>query len=109
MNADEAALAEVAAIVDRGGDADDVLRGVLAALQHAGIAYAALRFVERGALVDGPSIGDEQPAAKVDVTYEGEKVGELAVAAERTFAERVAAQIAPFVLVGWDTGGEPWV
>jgi hypothetical protein len=106
---DAALLAEVEGIVERGGDADDVLRDVLAALHAAGIGYAAIRFVEQGVLVEGPSVGTAQQSAVVPVDYGNDKVGELELATDVTFAERVAARIAPFVLVGWDTGGEPWV
>jgi hypothetical protein len=53
----DATLAAIDAIVECGGDADDVLRGVLAALHEHGIAYAAIRFVENGELVEGPSVG----------------------------------------------------
>jgi hypothetical protein len=109
MTAHAAALAATEAIVARGGDADDVLRDVLRALHADGLAYAAIRFVEQGALVDGPSVGDGDRYETVPVTYDGEKVGELDVAADAAFAERIADHISPFVLVGWDTGGEPWV
>jgi hypothetical protein len=109
VSGDAEVLAEVERIVERGGEADDVLRDVLAALHAAGIAYAAIRFVEQGALVDGPAVGTAQQAAVVPVDYRNDKVGELELSADVTFAERVAAHIAPFVLVGWDTGGEPWV
>ena len=85
-----AALTEVETIVERGGDADDVLRDVLDALHRHGVSYAAA-------------------SLSVPVTYRGEKVGELEVAADHPFADRVADHIAPFVLVGWDTRGEPWV
>jgi hypothetical protein len=104
-----AALTEVETIVERGGDADDVLRDVLDALHRHGVSYAAIRFVEQGALVEGPTVGEAAASLSVPVTYRGEKVGELEVAEDRPFAERVADHIAPFVLVGWDTRGEPWV
>jgi hypothetical protein len=105
----EEAIDAVRRIVDEGGDADDVLRAVLDALHERGIAYAAVRFVEEGRLVDGPSVGTRTEAATAAVLYNGERVGELTVAVEDpAAAERLATLISPYVLVGWDTAGEPW-
>jgi hypothetical protein len=97
-------------ILNRGGDADDVLRDVLAALHGRGFRYAAIRFVEEGRLVQGPSVGAETTALTVPVVYEAEQVGELTLATDdRAFAERVATLISAHVLVGWDTGGQEWL
>jgi hypothetical protein len=108
VNGRAAALAEIETIVERGGDADEVLRAVLGVLHRGGVAYAAIRFVEQGALVEGPAIGEKESGTTVAVRYGGGKIGELELAADRPLAERVADLISPFVLVGWDTGGEPW-
>jgi hypothetical protein len=103
------ALEAVDRILNRGGDADDVLRSVLAAVHERGIPYAAIRFVEEGRVVDGPSVGEEADAVTVPVHYDGDRVGELTVATEDVaFAERLATLISAYVLVGWDTGGEEW-
>ena len=105
-----AVLDAVARIVDGGDDADEVLRTVLAELHGDGIAYAAIRFVEGGRLVPGPSVG-AGGGVTVPVRYDGDVVGELEAsvpAEERPFLERVAELVAAHVLVGWDTGGEPW-
>src|SRR5206468_9992832 len=103
------AINAVEQIVGRGGDADEVLRTVLDALNDRGVPYAAVRFVESGMLVDGPSVGTAVDAAIAPVLYDGNRVGELSVAVEdAAFAERLATLIAPYVLVGWDTAGEPW-
>jgi hypothetical protein len=100
---------EIEEILERGGDADEVLRSVLGALHKQGIPYAAIRFVEDGQLVDGPSVGAPTNALSVPVRYEGNTVGALVLATDdASFAERVATLIAPYVLVGWDTSGEPW-
>jgi hypothetical protein len=100
---------EIEAILERGGDADEVLRLVLSALNERGIRYAAIRFVENGRLVDGPSAGTPTDALTVPVRYEARTVGELVIATDdQQFAERVAKLISPYVLVGWDTSGEPW-
>ena len=109
MSAPAGALEAVEGILDRGGDADDVLRHVLAALHERGVSYAAIRFVEEGELVDGPSVGEATQASVTPVVYEGKRIGELELAVDDpAFAERVAALISPYVLVGWDTSGEPW-
>ena len=56
MNA--AALETIGAIVDHGGDVDDVLRRVVAALVEAGgCAWAGILFAEDGELVLGPQAG----------------------------------------------------
>jgi hypothetical protein len=107
---DAGVVEAVEEIVGRGGEADDVLREVLAALHERGIEYAALRFLERGTLVDGPAVGEEAHAATtVPVLYDGAPIGELRIATEdAALAERLATLVAPYVLVGWDTAGEPW-
>jgi hypothetical protein len=95
-------------IVARNGDADEILRSVLAALHERGIEYAAVRFLENGTFVDGPAVGIERPTTAVPVLYDGTPVGELRVTTDASLAGRLATLIAPYVLVGWDTGGEPW-
>jgi hypothetical protein len=103
------ALEAIDRILNRGGDADDVLRAVLETLQQRGIPFAAIRFVENAKLVDGPSVGERTEARTTPVVYEGELVGELALADDDVeFAERLATLISAYVLVGWDTAGEPW-
>jgi hypothetical protein len=106
-------LDEIEQIVARGGDADDVLRDVVAALARR-YAWAGVLFVEDGDLVLGPAAGepDERRRSTTPVTFNGDRIAELAVdgAAEedRTFLGRVAALVAGHCLVGWDTGGEGW-
>jgi hypothetical protein len=103
------ALEAIDRILDRGGDADEVLRAVLAALHERGTSYGVIRFVDGGKLVDGPSIGEPADARTTPVLYQGERVGELEIVDDdAVFAERVATRISPYVLVGWDTAGEPW-
>jgi hypothetical protein len=104
------ALEAIDRILNRGGDADDVLRDVLASLHERGVPYVAIRFVEEGELAEGPSVGDETEALTVPVLYEGDRVGELTIATDDlAFANRVATLISTHVLVGWDTSGESWV
>jgi len=102
-------LAAVERLVEEGAEADDVLRGVLEQLHQHGFDYAAIRFVEEGELVDGPSLGEPRAAATTPVLFEGRPVGELVLSPEAPdLAQRIADLISACVLVGWDTGGERW-
>jgi hypothetical protein len=103
----------VEALLERGGDADDVLRAVVGTLvERGGCSWAGISFVEGDALVAGPAAGepDERRRTAVPVAYRGERVGELAVDGplDRALLERLAALISAHVLLGWDTGGERW-
>ncbi len=109
------ALEAIERILDAGGDADDVLRLVVAALpERAGYAWAGIFFVEEGELVLGPEAGaaDESARTRVPVVWQGVRVAELAADEAPTedvaFLERVAVLVSGHCLVGWDTGGEPW-
>jgi hypothetical protein len=100
-------------IVSRGGDADDALRDVVAALAER-YRWAGILFVEEGDLVLGPQAGepDEAGRTRVPVAFNGDRIAELAVDGapdgDHGFLERVAELVAPHCLVGWDTGGEDW-
>jgi hypothetical protein len=100
-------------IVSRGGDADDALRDVVAALAER-YRWAGILFLEEGSLVLGPQAGepDEASRRQVPVTFNGDRIAELAVDgapdADGPFLDRVAGLVAPHCLVGWDTGGEDW-
>jgi hypothetical protein len=116
MSSSSGAVASVEAILDRGGDADDILRDVVAALHDdAGYAWAGLFFVEEGALTLGPEAGvaDDDHRTSVPVRWQGDTIAELAVdgaaPGDTESFERIAELIAGHCLVGWDTGGEPWV
>ena len=98
-------------IVQRGGEADDVLRAVVSALHAEGADWVGIAFVEGERLELGPSAGGQPPSElqRQPVEWQGSKVAELQAAgvdAERL--ARVAGLIAPYCVVGWDTGGEPW-
>jgi hypothetical protein len=106
------ALEAVDRILNRGGDADDVLRAVLVVLFQL-YAYVGIRFAEEGRFVPGPSLGErDEQAEQFPVVFEGIEVARLEAASpgseDRPFLERVALLISPYCLVGWDTGGEPW-
>ncbi len=109
------ALDAVERILNRGGEADDVLREVTAVLHdRAGYAWAAIRFVENDQLALGPSAGDEpETAHSLPVEYGGRQVARLEVApaadrGDEAFLQRVAILVSPYCLVGWDTHGERW-
>ena len=108
-----ALAAHVEALLERGGEADDVLRAVVSALAGMPeITWVGVAFVEESDLVVGPAAGEQDPElrTRVPISFQGSTVGELwvdgAVPAEDL--QRAAALIAPLVLIGWDTGGEAW-
>jgi hypothetical protein len=108
------ALEAIERIHDRGSDADDVLRDVVAVL-HSDYSWVGISFVEEGELVLGPALGEQTvEPTRIPISYENNVVAELGVIADeidakdRAFLERVAVLIAPYCLVGWDTGGEAW-
>ena len=110
----------VQAVIDGGEEADEILRAALAAVHEGtGAPWSAIAFVEEGRMAVGPvagtAPGDEPaPALSVPIVYRGDTVAALwlgraakpAIVAE---LERAAALLAPYCLVGWDTGGEEWV
>ena len=109
----DGALDAVDRVLNRGGDADDVLRAVVeVVVTRGGAAWAGILFVEDGELVLGPEAGEQQPGTRTQlpVVYKGDRVAELVVdgCEDRPFLERVALLISAYCLVGWDTGGVPW-
>jgi putative methionine-R-sulfoxide reductase with GAF domain len=112
------ALEAVDRVLNRGGEADDVLRAVVATLHdrvpHYG--WAGISFVERGRLELGPESGSRavEEELATPIAYEGRTVGQLHVRCadaepeDRAFLERVATLVSPYCLVGWDTGGRRW-
>jgi hypothetical protein len=109
------ALEAIDRILDRGGDADEVLRQVICALEErAGYAWVGIFFAEDGDLRLGPQSGEPDAARRssVDVMWKGARVAVLAVDGappqDAALLERVAVLVAGHCLVGWDTGGEPW-
>jgi len=107
------ALEALDRILNRGGDADDVLRSAVAALvDEPGIAWAGIAFQEEGTLSIGPQAGEPDDARRVrtPIVYRDSKVGELWVdgEADAAFLERFALLVSQYVLIGWDTQGEGW-
>jgi hypothetical protein len=99
-------------IVAAGGEADEVLRAVVAELVEDGCAWAGIWFTEGERLELGPEAGapDESRRLRVPIEFRGERVGELGVdgAPEPAHVVRVAELLSPYVLLGWDTGGDVW-
>jgi hypothetical protein len=109
----------VQAIVEGGEEADEILRASLAAVHEAaGAPWSAIAFVEEREMAVGPLLGrapegTPEPALSVPIVYRGETVAGLWFGSDapRELAadlSRVAALLAPYCLVGWDTGGEHW-
>jgi hypothetical protein len=118
MSADayRGALEAVERILNRGGDADDVLRGVVAAVQERvpHFTRVGIAFMEDGRLELGPVAGAGNGGEiRALVTFDGAPVAELIAhraeaADDQPFLDRVATLISPYCLVGWDTQGVPW-
>jgi hypothetical protein len=115
MSSTSDALEAIELAVSRGGDADDILRQVVALLhERAGYPWAGIFFLEDGELTLGPQAGapDESRRTSVPVTWQGAPVAELKIddapEEDRMFLERVAVLVSGHCLVGWDTGGESW-
>jgi hypothetical protein len=105
------ALDAVERIVNRGGEADDVLRQVVDVLARL-YPYVSIWFVEDDGLVQGPLAGEATDAERYPIAFQGTKVAELEAGAaaddDRQFLERVATLVSAHAMVGWDTGGERW-
>jgi hypothetical protein len=118
MSADayRGAIEAVERILNRGGDADDVLRSVVATVQERvpHFTRVGIAFMEDGRLQLGPEAGTgDGEEVRALVTFEGAPVAELVVhgteaADDGPFLARVATLISPYCLVGWDTQGIPW-
>lgn len=107
------AVEEIERVLERGGDADDVLRAAVAELvREPGLVWAGISFLEHGELVAGPQSGTPAGSGqrRVPIVFQGTRVGELAVegAVDEGVLNRVALLLSAHVLLGWDTGGERW-
>jgi hypothetical protein len=101
------ALEAVERILNRGGDADEVLRAVLEALHARGVQSARVRFFDDRRLVDGPAVGAEAKRVVAPVVYEGAEIGSLELAADdHAFVARVATLISPYVVRLETSGGQ---
>ena len=107
------ALEALDRILNRGGDADEVLRSTVRMLvEEPSIAWAGIAFLEDGELVVGPQAGepDELRRTRTPVVFQGADVGELWIdgEADDAFLARIALLVSAHVLIGWDTRGETW-
>jgi hypothetical protein len=101
------ALEAVERILNRGGDAEDVLRAVLEALRSRGISFASVQLAGSDGLSAALAVGERAEAIAVPVVYEGSEVGSLELAANnRAFVETVATLISHYV-VHLESGRRP--
>jgi putative methionine-R-sulfoxide reductase with GAF domain len=114
-------VAAVDRMVNRGDEADAVLRAVVDVLYERldHVSWVGISLVEDGELILGPSRGSQADGSRlsVPIEYEGRTVGELALEAreqvpfddeDRASLGRVAVLISQHALVAWDTAGEAW-
>ena len=88
------ALEAVERILNRGGEAEDVLRAVLEALRSRGISFAQVQLGGPDGLGAGFAVAEHGDVVGVPVVYEGAEVGSLELAIDdRAFAETVATLI----------------
>jgi hypothetical protein len=112
------ALEAVERLLNRGGDADDVLRAVVSALRERlpHLERVAIEFTEGDRRAAGPSAGEtaHHELRRFPVLFQRSEVAALAVpesalrGGDQALLERVATIISPYCLVGWDTGGMAW-
>src|SRR5205807_7966397 len=85
------ALEAVERILNRGGNAEDVLREVLAALRSRGISFASVQVAGSNGLGDALAVAEQGEWIVAPVVPDGPEIGSLALAADdRAFGERVA-------------------
>ena len=113
MSAHTGAFEAIEGVLNRGGDADEVLRRVVAILHSRLGRFVRISFVEGERLVPGPAEGEETETTPFPISFQGRPVAQLEAggplsAADRALLERVGAIVSPYALVGWDTEGEEW-
>ena len=113
MSAQSGALEAVERVLNRGGEADDVLRQVVAILHDRLGRFVRISFVEADGLVPGPAAGEKAETTPFPVSFQGSRVADLEVGGQlspedEALVARVATLVSPYALVGWDTGGEAW-
>ena len=108
------AIEAVSAIVAREDDADEILRQTVALLAGRHGAFVGVRFVEAGQFVLGPAAGTPAGTKTATPVRFGDRVvAELVTSSDldgedRAAWTRIAELVAPYCLVGWDTGGSGW-
>ena len=77
------------------------------------VAHVAIEFVEPDGTIVGPSSGETtgQTPSSTPIAFQRAEVAHLLVEGrplEPAAAAEIARLVAPYCLVGWDTGGEDW-
>jgi hypothetical protein len=94
------ALEAVERILNRGGDADDVLRQVVEALHERTASWVAIAFAQEGRLELGPSAGGAAPddVRRHAVHWNGAQIAELWTSADAdpALCARVAVIVSPY-------------
>jgi hypothetical protein len=113
VSAHSGALEAIERVLNRGGEADDVLRQVVTILHERLDRFVRISFVESDGLVPGPALGEESATTAFPIAFQGSRVADLEAAGDvtdddRVLLERVAILVSPYALVGWDTLGEEW-
>lgn len=107
-------VADVAALVDSGEEADQILRAVVSRIaREDAIERVAIELVEPDGAIVGPSAGEGSGTspASTPITFQRDEVARLVVEGrplDPATAAEIARLVAPYCLVGWDTGGEDW-
>jgi len=113
LSSHSGALEAIERVLNRGGEADEVLRQVVAILHERLGHYIRISFVEADGLVPGPTAGEETETTSFPIAFQERRVADLEAGGElteedRALLERVAILVSPYALVAWDTGGEEW-
>ena len=90
VSAHSGALKRSSACLNRGGEADDVLRQVVAILHERLGHYIRISFVEADSLVPGPAAGDETETTAFPIAFQGSRVADLEAGGELTEEDRAA-------------------
>jgi hypothetical protein len=107
------ALEAVERVLNRGGEADDVLRQVVAILHERLGRFVRISFVEGDSLVPGPAAGEEAATTAFPIAFQGTRVADLEASGtllpeDEALLARIATLVSAYALVGWDTGGRAW-
>jgi hypothetical protein len=94
-------LEAIQQILDRGGDAEDVLQAAMTAIvDRGGAIWAAVLYSDEGELLVGPHAGVAEPGERrgAPILLDGARIGELEVDGldDQPLIEQVAAQLAPW-------------
>jgi hypothetical protein len=113
VNSHGGALEAVEQVLDSGGEADDVLRQIVAILHERLDRFVRISFVEQEGQIAGPQAGEETTTTAIPIVFHGNRVADLETGGklsvdDQVLLERVATLVSPYALVGWDTAGEEW-